>query len=80
MNQLLVKEDASFELEDLHLILIKSIKKDSEKTKTNARMLYEIYSSLMNPKYSENKITPEDAQIKLDAMMPRNNQGLIRTF
>jgi hypothetical protein len=81
MDQFLIKEENSFELEDLHVILIKNVEKDKERAKIEAEKQYELYKYL-NPRYLEHGITPKEALIKLDAKNPRFNfnQGLIRTF
>jgi len=79
LEQYLVKEDSPIELEQLHLILIKNIKKNKEKAKRIAEKQDELYECL-NPRYFEHGIRPREALIKLDALFLRNNQSLIRNY
>lgn len=79
MDQLLIEEDSPIELEELHVILIKSISKHKQEDYKKAKKQYEFYNCL-NPRYFENAITPKNAQIKLDSKNLRSNQGLIRIF
>jgi hypothetical protein len=75
LNQLLIKEDTSVELEDFYVILLKNIKKDS---KTPTKIRYDLHRWLMNPRYFENGLRLKDAQINLDARNPRFTHSLIR--
>ncbi len=79
MDQLLIEEDTPIELEELHVILIKSISKHKEEDYKIDKKQYELYNRL-NPRYFENAITPKEALIKLDSKNLRSNQGLIRIF
>ncbi len=79
LDQLLIEEDTPIELEELHVVLIKSISKRKEIANIESRKHYELYNCL-NPRYIENAITPKKALIKLDSLKPRSNQSLIRIF
>ena len=83
MDQSFMEEDTLKELEALHVILIKSISKHEEEANVEGikqyKQQYELYNCL-NPRYFENGITPKDAQIKLDSLNLRSNQGLIRNY
>jgi hypothetical protein len=79
MDQLLIEESAPIRLEELHLVLIKRVLEMKEKAIKNAIEQYNFYNSL-NPRYNEQHYTPKNAQIKLDAINLRSNQGLIRPY
>ena len=80
MDQYFMEEDTIKELEELHVILVKSISKHKEETNIEAiKQQYELYDCL-NPRYFETGITPKDALNKLDLLNLRSNQGLIRYY
>ncbi|MFW9822500.1 MAG: hypothetical protein ACFFE4_06175 [Candidatus Thorarchaeota archaeon] len=82
MNQLIYEKDDPFKLEELHIILIKNARKESEQAEKAIKQRHDLHS-LLNPRYYENGISFEDARIKLDATNPinqRNHQGFIRIF
>jgi len=83
MDQFFIEENNPRELEELYVILIKSVSKHKESANIEAKnwaiKWYELYNCL-NPRYFEDGITPKEAQINLDALNPRSNQGLIRIF
>ena len=79
MDQLLFEENTAFKLEKLHLVLLKRISELQENAEKKAQEQYELFSNL-NPRYNEEGLTPKTAQIKLDAINGRSNQGLIRPY
>jgi len=83
MDQFFIEEDNPRELEELYVILIKSVSKHKESAKTEAKnwanKWHELYNNL-NPRYFENGVTPKEAQINLDALNPRSNQSFFRIF
>ncbi len=83
MDQYFMEEDTIKELEELHVILVKSISKHKEDPNIEAikqhKQQYELYDCL-NPRYFETEITPKNALNKLDLLNLRSNQGLIRYY
>ena len=79
MNHLLFEESTPIKLEELHLVLIKNFLEIKDRVDKEAQEQYELYNNL-NPRYFEEGIRLKDAQLRLEAMFPRSNQGLIRPY